>query len=146
MTACTTPPRVSADTLAREREALLRADREFSTMSVEKGAVAAFAHFFAEDAVALPASAPPLHGRDAIVKAMSAGPPESLVWSPLDSGVSAAGDLGYTFGTYESRERGADGKPRVAAGKYTSIWRKQRDGTWKIVLDIGNQTPEAPAP
>jgi ketosteroid isomerase-like protein len=53
--------------------------------------------------------------------------------------ISASGDLGYTYGTYEFRAK--DGKLIVEHGKYTSIW-KQRDGKWKVVLDMGNASPE----
>lgn len=42
----------------------------------------------------------------------------------------------------EFRSTGKDGKPVVAYGKYNTIWKKQRDGTWKVVLDMGNSSPE----
>ena len=34
-----------------------------------------------------------------------------------------------------------DGKPVIEYGKYTSIWKKQADGSWKVVLDMGNASP-----
>jgi ketosteroid isomerase-like protein len=57
--------------------------------------------------------------------------------------ISASGDLGYTYGTYEFRAVGKDGNPVVEHGKYTSIWKKQRDGSWKVVLDMGNASTES---
>lgn len=38
----------------------------------------------------------------------------------------------YTF-TYPPK----DGQPQVDRGKYVVIWRKQADGTWRILLDTG---------
>jgi len=65
-------------------------------------------------------------------------PHNHLLWTPLGGGVSASGDLGYTYGTYEFRSRDEDGKLGSTYGKYATIWRKQSDGSWKVVLDMGN--------
>ena len=59
-----------------------------------------------------------------------------LTWTPLGGDVS--GDLGYTYGTFEFRSKDKDGKAVIEHGKYTSIWKKQKDGRWKVVLDMGN--------
>ena len=61
-----------------------------------------------------------------------------LSWTPVGADISASGDLGYTYGTYEFRSIGKDGKTSVEQGKYTSIWKMQKDGSWKVVLDMGN--------
>ena len=37
---------------------------------------------------------------------------------------------------------GKDGKPTIEHGKYTSIWKKQKDGRRKVVLDMGNSSLE----
>jgi hypothetical protein len=37
----------------------------------------------------------------------------------------------------------AKGPPMQDYGKYTSIWRKQPDGSWKIIVDMFNT--DAPA-
>ena len=56
--------------------------------------------------------------------------------------MSASGDLGYTYGTFEFSSKNKEGKPMVERGKYTSIWKKQKGGIWKVVLDMGNASPE----
>jgi ketosteroid isomerase-like protein len=56
--------------------------------------------------------------------------------------VSESGDLAYSFGNYEFRSIGKDGKPTTEHGKYTSIWKKQKDGRRKVVLDMGNSSLE----
>jgi ketosteroid isomerase-like protein len=65
-----------------------------------------------------------------------------LLWAPVGADISSSGDLGYTYGTYEFHSKSKDGKASVEYGKYTSIWKLQRDGNWKIVLDMGNASPE----
>jgi ketosteroid isomerase-like protein len=61
-----------------------------------------------------------------------------LTWEPVKVEVSISGDLGYTFGNWElyDYQRG-----KIRYGNYITIWRKQKDGTWRWVLDGGNTTP-----
>ncbi len=61
----------------------------------------------------------------------------TLTWEPLQS--DASGDLGYTNGTYEARFRDAKGNAMTRTGRYLTIWKKQADGSWKVVRDIGVQ-------
>jgi ketosteroid isomerase-like protein len=67
-----------------------------------------------------------------------------LKWHPTQVEISSSGDLGYSIGDYERIGKDASGNPATVIGNYVSIWRKQRDGRWKIVLDIG--TPGTPKP
>jgi ketosteroid isomerase-like protein len=64
-----------------------------------------------------------------------------LIWTPVGADISGSGDLGYTYGSYEFHSKDKDGKPSVEYGKYTSIWKLQKDGSWKVVLDMGNASP-----
>jgi Domain of unknown function (DUF4440) len=57
--------------------------------------------------------------------------PTPLSWTPVGADVSASGDLGYTYWTYEFRSAGEDGKPVLENGKYTSFWKKHKDGSWR---------------
>jgi len=61
-----------------------------------------------------------------------------LTWKPTMAFAGAAGDLGYTLGTWQASLKGADGIERVNTGKYVTIWRKQADGVWKVVFDGGS--------
>ena len=127
---------------AREKE--IRAlEAAMMAAAAEKGA-AGYMSFYAEDAVELPNGAQMLLGKDSIGKTMIFLDDKNnhLTWSPVHVDVSASGDLAYSFGNYEFRSVGKDGKPSVENGKYTTIWKKRRDGKWKVVLDMGNATPE----
>ena len=61
-----------------------------------------------------------------------------LTWSPVAADISASGDLGYTYGTFEFRSKDKEGKETVNHGKYMSVWKKQADGSWKVAVDMGN--------
>jgi ketosteroid isomerase-like protein/quercetin dioxygenase-like cupin family protein len=126
----------------QERSALLALDREWSqtTKDTDK-----FLSYFAPDASAYPQGMPVATGTAAIREAftqMSAMPGFSISWTPTKADVSAAGDLGYTAGTYDMTMAGASEK-----GKYITTWKKQPDGAWKVVEDIFNaDTPPHPSP
>ncbi len=139
---------LAATQLDAQREALLQADEDFNKASAERG-VAAWAAAFADDARMFPPSGPILHGLPAIrdrwekLKFSPAG----LSWKPAFADVAASGDLGYTVGYWEKPGKDKEGRPVVARGKYLTVWRKQADGRWKIVADIGSEDiPEPPKP
>jgi ketosteroid isomerase-like protein len=65
----------------------------------------------------------------------------TLTWQPMKSDASASGDLGYTFGRYETAGKDKDGREVKGYGVYVTIWKRQLDGSWRFVLDGGNATP-----
>lgn len=66
----------------------------------------------------------------------------TLRWAPFYGEVSQAGDLGYTTGPF-IQENKTDGNARPAlAGYYFSVWQRQIDGTWKVVVNLGTRTPD----
>ncbi len=62
-----------------------------------------------------------------------ARPGSRLTWYPVLADVAQSGDLGYTTGPWTASQ---NGQPQ-AAGEYLTVWRKQSDGTWKFVVDMG---------
>ena len=71
-------------------------------------------------------------------------PAVSLTWEPERADIAASGELGWTTGSFVSVAPGPDGTPARTEGRYVSIWRRQDDGSWKVVMDLGN--PIAPPP
>ena len=63
-------------------------------------------------------------------------PPTVLTWEPTFGDVAQLGDLGYTTGPWELRPSSPQDKP-TAYGHYVSVWRRQPDGSWKVVIDLG---------
>jgi hypothetical protein len=66
-----------------------------------------------------------------------------LTWTPTDAMMGPSGDMGYTWGHFEGRSKDANGNPVLTSGRYITMWRKQPDGTWKVVLDAGANEPPA---
>lgn len=131
-------PRVDVEA---ERRALMDADRAFADATATRG-VDGWTAFFTDDGVMLPAGAPLTEGKPAIRARMARSltyPGFSLLWQPLRAEVSRSGDLGYTIGRFEASTTSKTGERTVLQrGKYVSIWRKQKDGSWKVAVDIGN--------
>ena len=124
--------------LDAERLAILEADRAWSETPPD---VEAFVSAFADGGRFLPPEAPEAHSREAIQEAVSGMfslPGFSLSWSPNFAGVSQAGDLGYSIGAFEFTMDDPEGNPVTRNGKYTTVWKKQEDGQWKVVSDTFN--------
>jgi len=124
-------------------EVLMQADRDFNA-AVAEGGSQAWAAWFAEDGATIQPGIGEVRGRAQILELMGAldDPSVSLRWEPDRADIAASGDLGWTTGHYVSESPGADGTPQRSEGLYVTIWRRQADGTWKIVMDLGN--PLAP--
>ena len=136
LTACAEPP---ATPPPPDPAVLMEADRAFAA-AVAAGGTEAWVSWFAEDGAQIQPGSGEIRGRDAIRELMAGldDPAFSLTWEPRRADIAASGDLGWTTGSYLSRGVGADGKPRQAQGRYVTIWRKQPDGAWKVVMDLGN--------
>ena len=125
-----------------DRAALLAVDVEFSAAAQQFGIGEAFARYADAEATMLPANENAVTGLDGIRAQFKDLPPgTALVWKPFKAEAAASGDLGYTLDTYELRSTGSDGKPSVRYGKYCSVWKKQKDGRWKWVVDVGTPSP-----
>lgn len=37
--------------------------------------------------------------------------------------------------------KGGNGEESMSWGKYVNVWKKNADGEWKVVADIGNDSP-----
>ena len=119
-----------------ERNALLQADLNFSRASEEKGAAQAFYEFLTPDGICLWDGEPPIHGRDAVKVHLAARPQGFFTWQPSAADVARSGDLGFTWGTaiFQSKVTGPDEKPHISHSKYVSIWKKQSNSRWRVVL------------
>ncbi|MFZ1087596.1 MAG: nuclear transport factor 2 family protein [Terracidiphilus sp.] len=116
-------------------------ETRFAKDVLERGG-AGFAAWFAEDGVALGNGAQPLVGKVAITKSANWDPKVyQLTWTPTDALMGPSGDMGYTWGHFEGHSKDANGNPVTTKGRYMSIWRKEANGEWKVVLDAGANEP-----
>jgi ketosteroid isomerase-like protein len=125
---------------ADARSAILKTDEEFARAAAER-CVEGFASFVAEDFQTIRANSELTNKKQFVAgwTPLLADPARRISWRPLAAVVSESGDLGYTIGAYEIRQVDDRARPLVGSGKYVSIWRKQRDGKWKLILDTGVQ-------
>ena len=96
---------------------------------------------YSDDASVLPSNAPIATGKEAIRALWSQvfeTPGFAVSWDISKLEVSRAGDLAYGHGTYEAMVNDAAGNPVTERGKWVGVWKKQADGQWKLVADIGN--------
>lgn len=130
-----------APDLEQAKQQLLETDRAFSERSAEAGNFQAFMEYAKEDAVLLKANSYPIIGKNAIKNYFSHGEDSSyvLTWEPKYAKVATSADLGYTFGIYQVKYISGDNMGEIAYGTYTSIWERTPKGTWRFVLDTGNE-------
>jgi ketosteroid isomerase-like protein len=124
-------------------EMLKQLEGEFMKAAAEKGSQG-YMSYYADDSVEIPNGASMIEGKANIAKTMGFLDQKDnhLSWTLVGADMSASGDLGYTYGYYEFQHKDQAGKRVAEHGKYTSIWKLQKDGSWKVVLDMGNAGPD----
>lgn len=111
--------------------------RDIATKDVEK-----FAAYYADDASVLLPYEPIIIGKAKIreaLKPMLADPNFALTFQTTHGEASKGDDLVYTIGTYSMTvTEPIDKKPMTDKGKFVTVFKKQGDGSWKVVVDTFN--------
>jgi ketosteroid isomerase-like protein len=118
---------------------MIEAERAFAARALVIGWKDAFLEYFSPSAVGFAEGKPGL-AREQIAK--NPDPPEDLrlIWEPRYGDIAASGELGYLTGPVRNIRASRDGgKPRFS--NYTSVWKRQKDGSFKVVMDVGVNTP-----
>jgi ketosteroid isomerase-like protein len=117
----------AADALEADRQAVWSSEEGFAAAFAARDPQR-FATFVADDAVFHGGGE--LRGKAAIVdawtKLMTAGPVAPFSWRPTR--VLVHGDVALSSGPIT----GSDG---AFGGAFTSVWKRQPDGTWKVAID-----------
>lgn len=138
-----TPNPLTTPTLTPGAQQLYSLEAQFQA-DVENGGGAAFARWFADDAVVLSNGKAVVQGQDAIA-AMSHWSPTTyqLTWTPEGAQMGPAGATGFTWGHYIGHSRDQHGQPVVQEGRYITFWKKV-GGAWKVALEASaNDVPAA---
>lgn len=120
---------------------VVEAEHAFAQRSIDEGMKPAFLAYAAPDGVIVNRRGP-VNAIETWSKRDPA-PTGLLTWWPTYADVSRAGDMGWTTGPYEFREKASD-ETAADHGHFFTVWRRQPDGGWKWVLDLGIRHP-APA-
>jgi ketosteroid isomerase-like protein len=134
-------PLVAQETPEAAVRAIVEGERKFYEMGQAQGTRAAFLEFLADNSIVFQPG--PVDGK----KTWAARPEGGLwlTWQPVFAAMSRSADLGYTTGPAEFRKNKEDEKP-FGYGQYISLWRKQKDGAWKVALDVGHGNPRPANP
>lgn len=129
-----------AETPAGAVRAMVEAERKFFQTGQEKGTRAAFLEFLADDAIVFRPG--PTNGREVWSKRSETG--LDLVWEPTFASIARSADFGYDTGPSKWRANKTD-KAFTGFGHFISIWKKQKDGAWKVALDCGIENTQSDA-
>ena len=124
---------------------MVKTEQAFSKMAEEKNTRDAFLEFIADDGLLFRPGA--VNGKHWMNE--HPVPPSDknplLAWQPAFAGISASGDMGFTTGPWEAKADRSDEQPS-RYGHFVTVWKKQADGTWKFVVDLGISHPQAGGP
>lgn len=121
--------------------AIVQAEENFAAQAERDGTAKAFRHWMDPiHGVAYGGGSKPAIGRDAIYQVMGGDAPDQnlLAWHPVEVFAAEAGDMGVARGRWTVTPR-AGGKS--ITGSYVTVWRKNANGEWKGLIDIGNADP-----
>jgi uncharacterized protein (TIGR02246 family) len=125
-------------TLAEARQAIDAGNRQWSE-GWAKGDPAMVAAIFADDGVQLAGNGKIIKGREQIKErqktAMQGADPGVKV-TVTTLNVWLDGDTAYETGKYKY-EYTEKGKPGVDEGRFVTVWKRQKDGSWKLSMDMG---------
>jgi ketosteroid isomerase-like protein len=139
---CASPKKVAFQNQESAARQVLDTDRAFAALSEREGPAAAYRRFASAETRSLGAAGDPLQGGAQIAERLSKVPGMLMRWSPQGAEAAQSGDLGWSWGTYESSATGPRGGTQLTQGKYVSIWHRQADGSWKLALELGNEAAQ----
>jgi ketosteroid isomerase-like protein len=118
------------------KKEIVQTETDFALLTKKEGIEKAFVTFAAEDAV-INRTTSLLKGKEEIKKfyANQTLKDIKLDWKPDFVDVSKSGDLGYTYGHYTFSAVDTSGKTITDEGIFHTVWKKQKDGSWKFVWD-----------
>jgi ketosteroid isomerase-like protein len=128
----------------RDHEMLVAAERAFARHAEDADVRTAFLTAFADDGIWMTPT--PMRLREAYAARPAPADPGAirLEWAPVISGISASGDFGFTSGPSTLSLRDGSRPPRH--GAYFSVWKRDTEQRWRVVLDAGitSASPIAP--
>ena len=123
--------------LEKLKQEIISTDKSASELAKKEGFNTALLKYAGDSFVKLGEGAYPIIGKADFQKQMEGNPgTKSLTWEPVKAEVAQSGELGYSWGNWKLSK-----EDTTYYGNYFSVWKKHKDGTWKLELDGGNSTP-----
>jgi uncharacterized protein (TIGR02246 family) len=134
----TEPERFLQERMTQDERAIRAASVAWSKAAESKDLEKSLS-FFADAAILMAPKSPAVEGKMNVRKVwqqMLALPGPGLSFSAERVEVALSGDLAWERGTYTFTAMDKHSKTETENGTYVTIWKKQPDGTWKVVGDI----------
>ncbi len=129
---------------AAEQTALLKRDAEWASAASAGRDVENIISYWADDTVIFPPGQPVVEGKAAIRAFVTESlkiPGFKIHWVSDSVSFSPDGQLAYMRDLNETTMRGPDGNEMTVHGRGVTVWRRDRDGQWRCVVDIWNEPP-----
>jgi len=114
---------------------LVDTEHTFAEAAATEGTNHAFLTFLADDGIIYRPG--PVNGKEYLADKPETG--SRLTWEPEYAEITSLGDMGWTTGPWEWHKTPSE--PPSLFGQYVSVWKRQLDGAFKLVLDIGTSHP-----
>jgi len=127
----------SADTRAAD-EAAIRAATSTMDQSVEAKDLDKILSLYQDDAVLFVPKAPAMVGKAAIHdgwQGLLGAPGLKMTLTITGVDVARSGDVAVERGSFQVVTTDKDGKPNTETGQLVMAWKKQADGSWKVIAD-----------
>jgi ketosteroid isomerase-like protein len=122
---------------AQNVQEVVDAEKAFAAYAQEHNTRDAFLKFMSDDGLVFKNGAPKNAIEDWTPRPAA---PAKLLWEPAFAGIAASGDIGFTTGPWQFKKSMQD--TAIASGVFTSIWKKEADGKWKNMVDMGYGLPK----
>lgn len=131
---CSETKTIDTDTVKKK---IADTEKAFEAMTKEKGIAEAFTYYADSNAVIKRQNDTLIKGKEAIRNYYSGDfyKTASVSWSPDFIDVSENGDMAYTYGKYLWQSKDSAGNVQEFKGVFHTVWKKQKDGSWKYVWD-----------
>jgi ketosteroid isomerase-like protein len=116
---------------------IAQAEKDFAQMAKDKGIAEAFTFYADSNATIRRHNDTLITGRQGIHDFYEAPffRSATVTWTAEHVEAAEQGDLGYTFGHYTWTATDSSGKKEESKGVFHTVWKKQKDGTWKYIWD-----------
>jgi len=126
----------------QDRQAIAKAEADFEKARADRG-LEGWLSFFADDSADFVRGGPFTFTKDEMRQRLQKDfdPADQLTWKPVKIEVADSGDLAYSLGTWQLKGKDQKDNDVTQTGKYLTVWKKEKDGSWKVVADTGNVDP-----